>query len=82
LPRMADFAGALGDVAGAAGEHKEQCGEYDFEYTTAGEFCPFDTRLRAGVVFTKLGEQVERFFIVGDKSGDFIRFGEQLFQLL
>ena len=76
---MADFAGGLGDVAGAAGEHEEQGGEHDFKYAAASKFCPFDTGLRAGVVFTKSGEQVERFLVIGNEGGDFVGFGDQFF---
>ena len=76
---MANFADALGDVAYAAGEHEEQCGEHYFKYAAAGEFCPFDARLRARVVFAELGEQVEGFGIVGDEGGDFVGFGDQFF---
>ncbi|UUA71082.1 hypothetical protein [Cellvibrio sp. QJXJ] len=55
---MTDFAGALGDVAYAAGEHEEQCGEDDFKYATTGEFCPFDAGLRSGVIFARFSECV------------------------
>jgi hypothetical protein len=38
--------------------------------------------LRASVIFTKLGEHVEGFGVVGDEGGDFVGFGENIFQVL
>ncbi|WP_170941756.1 hypothetical protein [Cellvibrio mixtus] len=55
---MADFAGTLGDVAYAVGEHEEQCGDGDFKYAATGEFRPFDAGLRSGVIFAMFSEYV------------------------